>query len=124
MCARPSLLRIVLAALLLLQWGSAFAHCLRLAPAAAELHYSICTPDGVRQVSLSDLGDQEQGEDHALASAGVCPACHSLGTALPPVGPTVSAPLAYADAPDAPPPFAPPPRILALSGQPRGPPAS
>jgi hypothetical protein len=138
MRVRPIPLRIVLAALLLLQWGSAFAHCLRLAPSATaggELHLAICTPEGLRQVALSELaagdkgtaddGDTERGEGHALAASGVCPACSSLGAALPPVGPTVSAPLVYAEGPDAPPPpAAPPPQRQSRSCQPRAPPVS
>jgi hypothetical protein len=138
MRVRPSLLRIVLAALLLLQWGSAFAHCLRMAPAATagdDLHLAICTPEGLRQVSLSELAaddggaddrDAERGAGHEpSAVSGACPVCHSLGAALPPAGPTVSAPLVYVQATAAPPPPASPPQqARPRSCQPRAPPVS
>lgn len=66
---RPALIRL-LAFLLLLQWGSAFAHCLRLASPAEGLHVEICTAEGIRLVTLP--GKTDETPTHV---AGFCPAC-------------------------------------------------
>ena len=50
--SRPALIRL-LAVLLLMQWGTAFGHCLRLAAPDGLLHLEICTTEGLRSVSLA-----------------------------------------------------------------------
>ncbi|MGG5821145.1 hypothetical protein [Falsiroseomonas sp. HW251] len=99
---RRPVLTSLLAALLLLQWGTAFAHCLqlglKLAPAEA-FALEICTPDGIHRVVLEDEG----GERKALPAA-VCPAC--LGPAafaLPPPPVALAAPVQLAQSADPPP---------------------
>jgi hypothetical protein len=67
---RPTLTRL-LVALLLLQWGTAFAHCLRLAAPAQGFAIEICTPDGLHRVVLPT--EEERGDRKAAAA--ICPAC-------------------------------------------------
>ncbi len=115
---RPILIRL-LVTLLLLQWGTAFAHCFR--PAAATLHATICTADGLRSLALGPDGNP------ALPDGGqalLCPLCLSPTAAPPPEPAAIAAPrllLVQASEPQAPPPReappAPPPRC-----QPRAPP--
>ncbi|MBE9603876.1 hypothetical protein IAI18_03300 [Acetobacteraceae bacterium H6797] len=59
MRARPLFLRL-LTVLLLLQWGTAFAHCLNLAPAAFQT--ILCTPDGLVSVALPLDGQDASGQ--------------------------------------------------------------
>lgn len=120
-----SLLTSLLAALLLLQWGVAFGHCLRLAaPDPDVLHLTLCTPDGLRSVAVGPDGEQVP-ERKAAHAAAICPACLGPGDVAPPVPEVALAPpvvLAQsADPPrPAPPPVPQPPR----SCQPRAPPTS
>jgi hypothetical protein len=119
---RPLLTRL-LVVLLLMQWGTAFAHCLRLAGGAPGLTIEICSPDGLRHVTIpADDGDDGKP---ALA-APLCPACLGpAAVALPAPEVTIAPPVLLAQATEtpAPPPSAPlplPPR----SCQPRAPPTS
>jgi len=91
MRARPALIRL-LALLLLLQWGSAFAHCLPATPASAALHVEICTPEGIRLAIL--LGDAPENPEHGM---GFCPACGGpAALALPAVAVALAPPLLLA----------------------------
>ena len=57
----------------LLQWGTAFAQCLR-PPAPAEmLHLDICTSEGLLRVAVP-AGDPAEHDPHE-GQAGFCPAC-------------------------------------------------
>jgi hypothetical protein len=69
---RPFLTRLLVLALLL-QWGTAFAHCLRLAPTEAGFAVDICTPDGIHRVVLT--GEGESDAPHHAAHGVPCPAC-------------------------------------------------
>ncbi|WP_372618467.1 DUF2946 family protein [Falsiroseomonas sp.] len=118
---RP-LLTALLATLLLLQWGTAFAHCLKLAAPAATLAVEICTTEGLRQVALPL---EEHGHDPGhVAAAGLCPACQGPAAAALPAPPvTLAPPVLLAQSADPPRPSSPapgptPPR----SCQPRAPP--
>jgi hypothetical protein len=117
---RPALIRL-LAVLLLVQWGTAFGHCLRLSAPAEALHLEICTPEGLR--SLAVPADQAP---EPTATGGVCPACAGPGAAaVPPLPVGVAPPVVLAQAADPPPVPSPaavptPPR----SCQPRAPPTS
>ena len=91
MRARPALIRL-LALLLLLQWGSAFAHCLPATPASAALHVEICTPEGIRLAILP--GDAPEDPEHGM---GFCPACGGpAALALPAVAVALAPPLVLA----------------------------
>lgn len=112
---RP-VLTALLAALLLLQWGTAFANCLR--PAGTP-SLTICTPEGPRQVSIPL--DQREGGELGLAAGLGCPACQAPAAVAPPV--VLAPPILLVQSADPPPPPAPspvpfPPR----SCQPRAPP--
>lgn len=121
---RPALTKL-LAVLLLLQWGTAFAHCLRLAAPAEGLTVEICTADGVHRIVMApEPGDQTDHDGHAAIPP--CPAC--LGPAAPALTPptvALATPLLLAQAadPPAPRPTAPAPNP-APSCQPRAPPTS
>ena len=121
---RPALTKL-LAVLLLLQWGTAFAHCLRLAAPAEGLTVEICTADGVHRIVMPV--ERGEGNDHGgHAAIPPCPAC--LGPAAPALTPppvVLAAPLLLAQAadPPAPRPTAPLP-TPAPSCQPRAPPTS
>jgi hypothetical protein len=118
---RPFLTRLLVLALLL-QWGTAFAHCLRLAPTEAGFAVDICTPDGIHRVVLT--GEGESDAPHHAAHGVPCPAC--LGpAAFALVAPEVAVtpPVLLAQAADPPqPPRGPPPQIPPRSCQPRAPP--
>jgi hypothetical protein len=119
---RPALIRL-LAVLLLMQWGTAFGHCLALAAPAGMLHLEICTADGLQRVSLP--ADQ-QDLPATPQSGGICPACAGPGAAaLPAPTVTIAPPALFVQAPEAPPPStprpAPPPRC---QPPPRAPPTS
>lgn len=123
---RPLFLKL-LVALLLLQWGTAFAHCLK----AASLHgtglgaMTICTSEGLVSVAL-EAGDQAAGHQDE-ASAALCPACQGAGQAALPAPPvSLAPPVVLAQQPDAPPPAPgadPPPRSC-RPPPPRAPPVS
>jgi hypothetical protein len=120
----PALTRL-LAVLLLLQWGTAFAHCLRLAaPDPDVLHLALCTPDGLRTVAVGPDG-QQAPQEHGAHAGVSCPACLGPGEVAPPV-PEVgfAPPLVLAQAADPPPPAPPPVPQPPRSCQPRAPPTS
>ncbi|NGM22801.1 DUF2946 domain-containing protein [Roseomonas stagni] len=124
---RPALIRL-LTILLLLQWGTAFGHCLRMASPEALLHLEICTPDGIQRIAMPAA---EEGADPAQPSpahppAVICPACAGpAAVALPPPPVSLVAPMLLVQAsPPAPPSTpspAPPPRC---QPPPRAPPTS
>ncbi len=118
---RPALTRLI-AALLLLQWGTAFGHCLALAAPAQAFTIEICTAEGIHRVALP-IGDEGDQSDHALAP-GMCPACQGPGAVALPVPPvTLAAPILLAQAADPPPPAPSGPGPLPpRSCQPRAPP--
>lgn len=80
---RPAFTRL-LVLLLLLQWGTAFGHCLRLAaPSGGTLLMEICTPDGLRTIPLALKHEEHAPQDHATGM--LCPVCSGAGgVALPP----------------------------------------
>jgi hypothetical protein len=128
---RPALTKL-LVVLLLLQWGTAFGHCLsfdqRLAAPADGFTVEICTPDGIHRVVMPLVpGEQGEGEGHG-GHTGVlpCPAC--LGPAAPALTPplvVLAAPVLLAQAADPPPaPPSPAPAPRPSSCQPRAPPTS
>ena len=121
---RRPLLTWMLAALLLLQWGTAFAHCLKLNPPAEALLVELCTTEGPRQVSLAD-DDQTRQDDSRLAAKLLCPACQGPASVLPPEPPlSVGMPVLPALAATAPPLRLSPPLAQPFRpGQPRAPPA-
>ena len=116
---RPALTRL-LVALLLLQWGTAFAHCLKLAAPADVLHLEICTADGIRTVALGPDGQEPAPE---AQHAAFCPAC--LGPAafaLPTPEVTLAPPVLLAQAADPPRPAPAPMPAPTPYCQPRAPP--
>jgi hypothetical protein len=121
---RPALTKL-LAVLLLLQWGTAFAHCLRLAAPMEGLTVEICTADGVHRIVMPVERDEE-GDHGGHAAIPPCPAC--LGPAAPALTPppvVLAPPLLLAQAADPPAPRpAPPAPSPAPSCQPRAPPTS
>ncbi|NKE43487.1 DUF2946 family protein [Roseomonas frigidaquae] len=125
---RPALTRL-LVLLLLLQWGTAFGHCLKLAAPqggvqGGVLHMDICTPEGLRSMSLVLDQDDRTPQDHAAGM--LCPLCGGVGgAALPPppvalVPPLLLVQTAPPQTPSTPNP-APPPRC---QPPPRAPPTS
>jgi hypothetical protein len=119
---RPALTRL-LVVLLLVQWGTAFGHCLRLAAPAQGLAVELCTADGIHRVTLpAETPDAPQDAEHA---GGVCAACQGPAAfALLPPAPTLAAPLLLAQTADPPPPPQPPVPTPPRSCQPRAPPTS
>lgn len=119
---RPALTRL-LVVLLLLQWGTAFGHCLRFAGPAEGFAVEICTPDGIHRVVLP--AEEGDGTPHAMPGA-VCPACQGpAAVALPPPPVALVAPLLLAQAADPPPPRPSQPRPAPTPYcQPRAPPTS
>jgi hypothetical protein len=112
----------MLVLLLLLQWGSAFGHCLKAAAPAAVLHMDICTADGLRSVPLAL--DDVPGGGHAAPMP--CPVCAGPSSAVLPEPPDAPVPpLLLVQTVDPPPPAtpspAPPPRC---QPPPRAPPTS
>ncbi len=123
---RPAILSAHLArllvVLLLLQWGTAFGHCLRLVGAGQGLTVEICTADGLRHVTIP--ADDGGAGDH-LSTAPLCPACQGpAALALPSPEVTLAPPVLLAQASEPPPPRAPPPPQPPRSCQPRAPPTS
>ncbi|NKC34424.1 DUF2946 family protein [Falsiroseomonas selenitidurans] len=128
---RPALTKLVVL-LLLLQWGTAFGHCLRMAsPDGAHhagLDIPICTPDGIRQLSLAEVFQPDGTQppaDHPAAQM-LCPVCSGVGAATtPPPAVGLLPPLLLVQTPAPPPPStpnpAPPPRC---QPPPRAPPTS
>jgi hypothetical protein len=119
-CRFPALTRL-LAALLLMQWGTAFAHC---AKAAAPVAFAIeiCTADGVHRVALP-IEEDDRREDRVAPP--VCPACQGPAAfAIPAPEAMLAAPIRLAQAADPPPPPSPPLPLPPRSCQPRAPPTS
>jgi hypothetical protein len=124
----------LLVVLLLLQWGTAFAHCLALgqrgAGQADGLTVEICTADGIHRVvmPLQPAGEQNSdGDDHdGHGTALLCPACRGPADfALTPPPVVLAAPILLAQAADPPPaPRIPAPTPQPSPCQPRAPPTS
>ena len=86
--SRSAWLTRLLVALLLLQWSTAFGHCLRLAAAPARaLTVEICTASGLHPVDLPG----EHGDGERLAAGLICPACQGPASLAPPPPPIVLA---------------------------------
>jgi hypothetical protein len=119
---RNACLTRLLAALLLLQWSTAFEHCLRLAGAPARtLTVEICTASGLHSV---DLPSEDRGGDR-LSAGLICPACQGPASlALPPPVMALAAPISVALDAGRAPAFHAPPRAPRQHGQPRAPPAA
>jgi hypothetical protein len=124
----------LLVVLLLLQWGTAFAHCLSLgqrgAGQADGFTVEICTTDGIHRVvmPLQPAGEQNSdGDDHdGRGTALPCPACRGPADfALTPPPVVLAAPILLAQAADPPPaPRIPAPTPQPSPCQPRAPPTS
>jgi hypothetical protein len=84
----------LVALLLLLQWGTAFAHCLG-GLGGNGLTVEICTADGLRTLHL-DNQEQENGPAAAYDSCPVCPGTAALEAIDPP---SAAAPIAYVRTP-------------------------
>jgi hypothetical protein len=114
----------LIAALLLVQWGVAFAHV----PAApAHLLMDICGADGsVTRVAMPLGEDGSDGQDPGEASPVHCPLCTApTALGLPPAPPGITLPLTLAQTAD---PLAPPAQSPApmpcCRPQPRAPPTA
>jgi len=119
MARRPPLLTAMLALLLMLQWGQAFAHCLGALGAASGVE--ICTAEGIRVLHLDADG---QPADPPRAMHDSCPVCPG-GVAPASPGPQLPAlRIAYAPAPYASREGMPPAPARAPPQQPRAPPAA
>lgn len=107
-----------------MQWGTAFAHCLRLAAPAEVLHLEICTAEGIRSVAVA--ADPADTAPPGHIEAGFCPACAGpANLALPTPAISLAAPVLLAQAADPPPPAAPGPAPLpTCRPPPRAPPTS
>lgn len=120
---RSFLTRLLVLALLL-QWGTAFAHCLRFAPAESGFAVDICTPDGIHRVVLpGEYQGENQGDGRDAKHGMPCPACLGPASlAMTPPDVALAAPVVLAQAADPPPPRTPPPSTPPRSCQPRAPP--
>lgn len=78
MVRRSPLLTVVLALLLVMQWGGAFAHCIGALGAGQAVE--ICTTDGIRTLHLDAEG---QPTAPGAASHDSCPLCPGATAALP-----------------------------------------
>jgi hypothetical protein len=78
MVRRSPLLTVVLALLLVMQWGGAFAHCIE--ALAGTQSVEICTTDGIRTLHL-DAEGQPAAPDAAAHDS--CPLCPGATAALP-----------------------------------------
>jgi hypothetical protein len=86
MVRRAPALRVVLALLLSLQWGTAFAHCL--APlAAAEGGHSveICSAEGIRTLVIGEDGQPRSPAPQLHDSCPLCPGSAAPGPEAPAV---------------------------------------
>jgi hypothetical protein len=109
----------LVALLLVLQWGTAFAHCLG-GLGGPGTAVEICTADGLRTLHLDDLG-REQGPAPLHDSCPVCPGAAALDTVAPALP---SAPIAYTRALPRLVAGLPPAPARAPPQQPRAPPAA
>ena len=115
---RTPLLTVMLALLLAMQWGVAFAHCLHALGAGQGV--VICTADGVRTIHLDARGHPVAPGEVAHDSCPLCPG----GVAPVAAGPQLPAvPVAMADR-AASPVAGLPPAARAPPQQPRAPPAA
>ncbi len=120
---RPFLTRLLVLALLL-QWGTAFAQCLRIAAPAEGFAIEICTPEGIHRMVLPA---EQDGEAPRHAATGIaCPACLGpASAALMPPEVTLLPPVVLAQSADPPPAPRPgPPQLPPGRCQPRAPPTS
>ena len=114
----------LLALLLLLQWGTAFAHCLRPLAATAGGHGTeICTAEGFKAVLLDDEGRPVR---KSAAGHAVCPVCRGPAALAPPTPLSAATPVVWAGeapvrSPDEGLPVA---LVRAQPQQPRAPPAA
>ena len=83
---RSPFLTVVITLLLLVQWGSAFAHCVAKLGTAPGIE--ICTPDGVRIIHLDAEGQPAEPAQAMHDSCPLCPA-GALAAAPSPVLPAV-----------------------------------
>ena len=120
---RPRLARL-LALLLLLQWGTAFAHCLRpLASARAGHSVEICGAEGLTTVLLDDEGRRPVRT--SAAGYAVCPGCCGPAALEPPTPPPIASLVVWAgEAPVRSPVGSPVAPARAPPQQPRAPPAA
>ena len=119
MVRRSPLLTVMIALLLALQWGSAFAHCLATLGTAAGIE--ICTAEGLRVIHLDAEG---QPADAADAAHDSCPLCPGSAAAAPPAPAMPGMPFAYRVATVPPVAGMPPAPARAPPQQPRAPPAA
>lgn len=120
MVRRAPWLSVVLALLLSLQWGAAFAHCLApLAATAAGQAVEICTAEGMQTMLLGEDGQPQSPTPHAHDSCPLCPGAAAPAAEAPALP---AAPVRYAAL--VPPPVAglPPAPARAPPQQPRAPP--
>ncbi len=119
MVRRSPLPTVVLALLLVLQWGSAFAYCLAALGATGGIE--ICTAEGIRVVHV-DADGQPAGPAQAMHDS--CPVCPG-GVAPASPGPQLPAlRIVYAPAPAPGRAGMPPAPARAPPQQPRAPPAT
>lgn len=119
MARSPPLLTAMLALLLMLQWGQAFAQCLGALGAASGIE--ICTAEGIRVLHVDADG---QPTDPPQAMHDSCPVCPG-GVAPASPGPQLPAlRIAYAPAPYANHEGMPPAPARAPPQQPRAPPTA
>ena len=86
MVRRAPTLRVVLALLLSLQWGVAFAHCLAPLAAAADSHsVEICGAEGIRTLVIGEDGQPKAPAPAAHDSCPLCPGSAAPGPAAPAV---------------------------------------
>ncbi|MBL6453803.1 hypothetical protein JMJ55_00625 [Belnapia sp. T6] len=120
MTRRRPLLTVVLALLLVLQWGGAFAHCL--AALAGSEGVVICSAEGgIRTLHLDAEG---QPAAPAAAAHDSCPVCPGGAAPAPPVPALPALRIAYAPPPAPPIAGMPPAPACAPPQQPRAPPAA
>ena len=85
----------LLALLLLLQWGTAFAHCLRPLAAAAGGHgVEICSAEGLKTVLLDDEG--RPVPEPAPGHDATCPGRCGPAAVEPPAPPSAAMPIVWA----------------------------
>lgn len=119
MIRRSPLTTVLLALLLMVQWGGAFAHCL--AALGTSQAVEICTADGIRTLHLDAEGQPLDGAPPLHDSCPLCPGNAAL-PAPPPSLPGIRFAYAVAEVP----PVAglPPAPARAPPQQPRAPPAA
>jgi hypothetical protein len=119
MTRRSPLLTAMLALLLMLQWGQAFAHCL--AALGSGTGIEICTADGIRILHV-DADGQPAGPAGAMHDS--CPVCPGGEAPAAPEPGLPALRIAYAPAPAPSRAGLPPAPARAPPQQPRAPPAA